>query len=185
MDSWAEIEVGGVPLLVSREGEVRTVDRETPYRRKGRGHVYMMKFKGRTIRPCLAKTGYLEVATCHKGRKVSKFLVHRLVAMAFVPGFAEGLVVNHKNGDKLDNRPGNLEWVTKGENSKHAWASGLIPLRGEGQPTAKLSERQVSYIRRLLADGVSVKAIAVIAGVSTSLIYNINSGKAWAHVVAA
>lgn len=179
---WKELEVGGVPLLVSEDGEVRTMDRETPYRRKERGHVYMMKFKGRTIRPCVSKGGYMEVATCHKGRKVSKFLVHRLVAIAFVPGFAEGLVVNHKNGDKLDNRPENLEWVTKGENSKHAWASGLIPLRGEGHPTSKLTEIRVTYIRKLLDSGVPTKSIAIVAGVSTSMIEHIGARRRWAHV---
>ena len=46
--------------------------------------------------------------------------VHRLVALAFVPGWREGLEVNHKNGDKTDNRADNLEWVTHSENHRHS-----------------------------------------------------------------
>ena len=48
-------------------------------------------------------------------------LVHRLVAKAFVPGWHEGLEVNHKNGNRADNRAENLEWVTRGENHAHSY----------------------------------------------------------------
>ena len=54
-----------------------------------------------------------------------KVYVHRLVARAFVLGFREGLIVNHINGDKDDNRACNLEWVTQKENAQHAFATGL------------------------------------------------------------
>lgn len=141
-------------------------------------------FKARELKQSVTHGGYLEVCFIHK-RKTYKFLVHRLVAMAFVPGYEDGLVVNHKDGDKLNNDPDNLEWVTKGENSRHAWEAGLIPLRGEGQPTSKLKERQVAYIRKLLNLGVPAHAISVVAGVSDSLIALIRDGKRWPHVKAA
>lgn len=51
--------------------------------------------------------------------------VHRLVAQAFVPGHVYGLDVNHKNGIKADCRAENLEWVTRSENHRHAFATGL------------------------------------------------------------
>ena len=47
------------------------------------------------------------------------FYVHRLVAMAFVPGYFEGATVNHKNEDHHDNRADNLEWMTKAENNAY------------------------------------------------------------------
>lgn len=53
------------------------------------------------------------------GRKHVK-LVHRLVAAAFVDGDT-GLQVNHKNGNRADNRKDNLEWVTCSENHKHSY----------------------------------------------------------------
>jgi hypothetical protein len=42
--------------------------------------------------------------------------VHRVVAKEFCTGFEEGLVVNHKDADRVNNTSGNLEWVTTKEN---------------------------------------------------------------------
>lgn len=50
-------------------------------------------------------------------------VVHRLVAMAFLPdppGPLENYTVNHKNFNKGDNRASNLEWVTQADNNLHA-----------------------------------------------------------------
>lgn len=51
--------------------------------------------------------------------------VHRLVLQAFNPTKDESLQVNHKNGNKSDNRVDNLEWVTHSYNIQHSWDIGL------------------------------------------------------------
>lgn len=55
------------------------------------------------------------------------FLVSRLVASTWCDGYKEGFTVNHINGNPLDNRAENLEWLSHGDNIRHGFANGLYP----------------------------------------------------------
>ena len=77
---------------------------------------------GKDRKTNIGKNGYERVGF-QSGRIT--VLVHRLVALAFCNGHSEGLTVNHKDGNKLNNRFDNLEWVTYSENIKHAYSTGL------------------------------------------------------------
>lgn len=73
--------------------------------------------------------GYRIVDLSEGGKAVSK-TVHRLVAEAFL-GPALGRQVNHRSGDKADNRDANLEWCSAGDNLRHAYEARLrMPTRG-------------------------------------------------------
>ena len=52
-------------------------------------------------------------------------LVSRLVAMTWVDGYKEGLTVNHKDGNPMNNIPNNLEWISHGDNIRHGFSHGL------------------------------------------------------------
>ena len=119
---------------VSNLGRVRTRDRLV-----NTCHNAKRLVKGRILKNHVLKsTGYQQVVGA--GRK--KYSVHRLVAMEFVTGYREGLVVNHINGIRDDNRLINLEWVTQAANNKHAFSvlgrrPSWIGKRSSDHPTSK------------------------------------------------
>jgi hypothetical protein len=75
---------------------------------------------GRERKPVVGPNGYQTLSLSSKG-KASWHYVHRLVAETFVAGRDDGLEVNHLNGNKLDNRAENLEWVSRSENNTHKY----------------------------------------------------------------
>ena len=75
---------------------------------------------GRVLKPFDDRRGYLRVSMNGKNVKV-----HLLVAKMFVPNPHGYPVVDHKHGDKHDNRASQLEWCTVAENTRRAYALGL------------------------------------------------------------
>lgn len=167
-------------LEVSDHGRIRRGVLE--YERRTRtGGVCTSTKPERILSLELGTHGYLMLAIW-TGRKRRRFLAHRLVARAFVPGYEEALSVNHINGAKTDNRPDNLEWVTLAENTSKQWKMGLVDLRGENQPGAKLTASKVVDIRRMIASGCRDTEIGQAFGVSDSCIYLIRKGQRWRSV---
>jgi hypothetical protein len=68
--------------------------------------------------------GYLKYSLRHKNKRY-EFLAHRLVAEYFISNPKKLPIVNHKDGNKLNNNIDNLEWVTVSENNYHAYNIGL------------------------------------------------------------
>ena len=71
------------------------------------------------LKPVRSKDGYLRCNIAQDG-KFRLWLVHRLVAEAFIPNPDNKPEVNHIDGDKANNNVSNLEWVTREENIRHA-----------------------------------------------------------------
>lgn len=74
---------------------------------------------GRLIKLTLRKDGYIQVILSKSGKKRAH-LVHRLIAITFISKEMGKDFVNHKDGDKTNNKVSNLEWCTKQENCLHA-----------------------------------------------------------------
>lgn len=80
----------------------------------------------RIMKTELNKQGYHRISLITNNGNGKHFSIHRLVAYTFVRGYDNpDLMVNHINGCKTDNMWYNLEWVTNGENQKHANIIGL------------------------------------------------------------
>jgi hypothetical protein len=101
-----------------------TIDSEGRIWRVAARRGYGVKNETRSI-PCLARraehpTGaYLQIHVMINGRRINA-LAHRLVWYHFNGPIPPGLTINHKNGQKTDNRPSNLEIATQAEQVRHA-----------------------------------------------------------------
>lgn len=81
--------------------------------------------------------------------KVKTMFVHRLVYLVHHGRIPEGMVVNHKDGRKWNNRPKNLECETDSGNNQHAINTGLRPgTKGEDRHNSKFTNDQVRKYRR-------------------------------------
>lgn len=89
----------------------------------------------RCLKPSRTSDGYLCVGLYNRetGQKKS-FMVHRLVAAAFLSNEGDRPTVNHLNGVKTDNRVENLEWATNKEQTDHAIQMGMFASKRVPKP---------------------------------------------------
>ena len=71
------------------------------------------------------RQGYVHVTLTDLNHISRGYLLHRLVAMTFIPNPENKCEVNHIDGDKRNNCVSNLEWATPWENKYHAYVTGL------------------------------------------------------------
>lgn len=176
---WKEI-VGNREIYeISNLGNVRTKDRI------GTGGYYV---KGHYLSQRDNSNGYLRCNMNIFGVQ-KEYLVHRLVASLFIQNPENKPFVNHIDGNKHNNIVDNLEWCTKSENEKHAWATGLktdTATKGELHGMHKLKESDVRYIRENhIRNGGSMKTgtLAKMFSVNPQTITEIVSNRIWKCVL--
>ena len=112
--------------------------------------------------------------------------IHALVLLTFVGPRPSGLQINHRNGDKHDNRLENLHYCTASENVQHAikhLGRNERIARGEDVGTSKLTIRQVCAIRREYAKGKTThRALGRKYSVHHSQVGRIIRRQWWKHV---
>jgi hypothetical protein len=153
---------------------------------------YMVSTKARVINSenkNLIKThpdddGYYKVLITHNGNRHTCRL-YRLVALAFIPNDDPNVKtdVNHKDGDKSNNKKSNLEWCTHLENVRHAWKTGLAkPRKGIKHPMCKTTEKQVHQICELLEKNIKNNVISETLNVSKDIVRDIKRRKTWTYI---
>lgn len=128
--------------------------------------------------------GYRTVKLMVDGVQTSA-LAHRLVWRAKFGPIPAGLTINHKNGNKADNAPENLELATYSEQALHAirvLKAGRTDQSGEKNAMAKLNQAAVREIRRRRSAGERLLVLAREFGVSDRTISKIARGDRWALI---
>ena len=167
---WKDIEGYEGLYQVSNLGRVKSLE-------KIRGVQFQ---KEKILIPQTIKGGYLRIGLSKNG-KSTKFLIHRLVAEAFIP---KHFTVNHKDGNKTNNSLDNLEWVSQKENNIHAYQTGLKP-HGTQRKDAKLNEQQIKEIRSNYIPNdrnYSTRSLAQKYGVHPSIIQRVVNNKAYKNI---
>jgi HNH endonuclease len=166
------------PLL---ENESWAVVGEFPaYEVSSDGHI---RREGRVLATNVNTNGYVMVQLWSNGKNRGR-LVHRLVAAAFIGPRPPGHDVNHKDAVKTHNGKDNLEYLSRGDNNRHAYDHGLMP-RGE-QRSKKLTNSQVREMKQIYATAAGrrgiQKELAARFGVCRQSVAQIISGECWRHI---
>ena len=160
------------------------------YQVSNKGRVKSFHFgKEKILKPYLRANGYLML--CLQVDKIkAHFIIHRLVATAFIPNPVNLPVVNHIDGNKQNNCVENLEWTTYSENEKHAYKLGLKfrnAFAGEGEDCifSKFTNAKVQEIRKIYKPRDKKFGQAALAkkyGVHRDTIQNIVNHKTYKNV---
>lgn len=101
----------------------KVIEEYSKYQVSSVGHVKNIK-KDVRLTPQLDKNGYHYVNLYGDDKKQHRCMIHRLVCDKFIPNPDELPIVNHKNGQRSDNRLENLEWVSHTDNNVDAYERG-------------------------------------------------------------
>ena len=170
---WVHLFVNSVPTSyeVNKEGEVRNIRTK------------------RLLKPKIVNSGYYVYQLHTLEGRIINLSMHRLIACLFIPipirFLKEGkdqmnLIPNHKDGNKLNTTIDNLEWTDVGENTRHAFDTGLADCSmGENSHLAKITNEQAKEICELLSQKIRPTEVAEITGYPITTIRHIFSGESW------
>lgn len=164
---------------ISNFGRVKSLARMV----NNNGGFYLSK--ERFLKAGIDSNGYALVVLS-KNDKNKSVRIHRLVAIAFVNNLKNTNIVNHIDGNKLNNIYTNLEWITSSQNNTHAYKTGLKrPCKTTGRISKlrKLTYEQALKIKNLYKTKKYTRnQIAQLMNISKYLVNDVLSNKCYKEV---
>lgn len=136
----------------------------------------------RKLKPSLDRDGYEKIVLYKPNGDRHALKAHRIIAVSWIGPAPDGFTVNHKNGKRRDNTPENLEWMSRGDNERHARRVLGKSLRGERCSRSKLKDDDIRAIRDRALQGWTHKKIGEMFDVGTAQISRIVSRENWGHI---
>lgn len=121
------------------------------------------------------KNGYEVITLCSKDIKEVKY-IHRIVAETYIDNHNNLPIINHKDGNKKNNKLTNLEWTTYSGNLIHAYENELRDKRKDH------SDEICCKIFQYLIDGWRQKDVAETLGISVGVIKGILNNPAYEDI---
>ena len=157
--------------------QMRPIPGHSPYYAGSDGGIYR---SGRRLSQRSNGKGYMRVSLSVEGVTTTRYS-HRLICAAWNGPPPIGMECRHLDGDRGNNRPGNLCWSTKKDNEGDKVKHGTL-LVGERSSSARLSAADVLRCRQIASSGSSVTDIARRFGVTQQHMSDILNGRSWAHL---
>lgn len=147
------------------------------------GEIYSTKgISPRLMKQNLDTSKYYRIQLKVDG-KAKSCLVHRLLAITFIPNPDNLPQVNHIDGNKLNNSLSNLEWCSHSHNQKHAYKTGLNSSVGESNNRSLLNEKVVIEIYNKLLDGARISELCKFYNVKSGTIGSIKDKTNWNYLL--
>ena len=170
---------------VDEQGRIWRMARLSGSRTGGPSTVTWLPTPTRAEKSSSADDGYLKVMFRAQGPRLQVY-AHRIVWMvANRQQIPDAMEINHKDGNKRNPVPSNLELVTHAQNTLHSFrvlGQQVKEQRGERNTSSKLTEAQVLEIRSLCAGKMPQSQVAARFNVSQRTVSEIHLRKTWAHV---
>lgn len=159
------------------EEQWRSIDAEGRYEISNYGNVRSyVDFHGKRssnphlLKPRKGSHGYLMVILYFRGKRIKGYLVHRLVAEAFLPNINNYRCVNHKDEDKTNNKVDNLEWCTDKYNHNYGTKSERLSKSLTNHPLLSKPVYQMDRQGNIIKEFPSViEAARAIRGKDTNI----------------